>query len=117
MPVPPKFQKKMEDATVGEGRETGFRVQVSPASAASVEWRKDGKPVRKSKRIDLRDGGDGVHHLIIKNAVRSDEGKYECEASSKGGKVACTARLQVQGTLLLVYLEQCLARVASRVQF
>ena len=96
--MPPKFLKKMQDVTTPQGRGSQFTVQLT-ATPAAVEWLKDGKVIKERKQVQLSEEKGGVHCMTIKDTVLSDQGKYECVATNKAGKVSCTARLYVQGTV------------------
>lgn len=81
---------------VGEGGEVDLTVTFSGTTKPTVEWLKDGKPVRKSSRLDTKAKRD-TYTLNIKEAVPDDSGIYTFKATSPAGTIAKSFNVNVQG--------------------
>ncbi|VCW48578.1 unnamed protein product, partial [Gulo gulo] len=67
--------------------------QVKGTPFPIIHWFKDGKPLfLEDPNIELLDRGQVLH---LKNARRSDKGRYQCAASSGAGKQAKDIKLTV----------------------
>ena len=83
---------------ITEGGEVDLNVTVSGNVKATVEWLKDGKPVRKTSRLDTKTKGD-TYTLKIKDAVPDDCGIYTFKATSPAGISTKSFDVNVQGKL------------------
>lgn len=83
---------------IGEGGEVNLNVTVSGTVKPTVEWLKDGKPVRKTSRLDTKIKGDTCT-LNIKDALPEDSGIYTFKATSPAGISTKSFDVNVQGKL------------------
>ena len=83
---------------IDEGGEVNLNVTVTGTVKPSVEWLKDGKPVRKTSRLDTKTKGD-TYTLNIKDAVPEDSGIYTFKATSPAGISTKSFDVNVQGKL------------------
>lgn len=86
---------------VDEGGEVNLNVTVSGTAKPTVEWLKDGKPVRKTSRLDTKVKGD-TYTLNIKEAEPNDSGIYTFKATSPAGTTTKNFDVNVQGMLSVV---------------
>lgn len=83
---------------VGEGGEVNLNVTVSGTVKPTVEWLKDGKPVRKTSRLDTKAKRD-TYTLNIKDATPDDSGIYTFKATSPAGTTTKSFDVNVQGMI------------------
>ena len=83
---------------ITEGGEVDLNVTVSGTVKPIVEWLKDGKPVRKTSRLDTKTEGD-TFTLSIKDAIPEDSGIYTFKATSPAGISTKSFDVNVQGKL------------------
>lgn len=83
---------------ITEGGEVDLNVTVSGTVKPTVEWLKDGKPVRKTSRLDTKTKGD-TYTLKIKDAVPEDSGIYTFKATSPAGISTKSFDVNVEGKL------------------
>lgn len=83
---------------VGEGGEVNLNVTVSGTVKPTVEWLKDGKPVRKTSRLDTKAKRD-TYTLNIKDAIPDDSGIYTFKATSPAGTTTKSFDVNVQGMI------------------
>ena len=83
---------------ITEGGEVDLNVTVSGTFKPTVEWLKDGKPVRKTSRLDTKTKGD-TYTLKIKDALPEDSGSYTFKATSPAGISTKSFDVNVQGKL------------------
>lgn len=65
-----------------------------------VEFRKDWRVIADSHRVKIRREEYDHWTLSVDNAIRLDEGVYECVLSNVAGKVYCTATVKVSGDII-----------------
>ena len=82
---------------VSEGGEVNLNVTFSGPTKPTVEWLKDGKPVRKTSRLNRKAEGD-TYTLTIQEAVPDDSGRYTFKATSPAGTTSKSFDVNVQGT-------------------
>ena len=63
-----------------------------------VQWQKDGKPVRSSRRVRLYEDFKS-HCLEIKECEAEDSGEYTCTATNIHGSNSCVIRVNIDGSL------------------
>ena len=83
---------------ITEGGEVDLNVTVSGTVKPTVDWLKDGKPVRKTSRLDTKTEGD-TYTLSIKDAIPDDSGIYTFKATSPAGISTKSFDVNVQGKL------------------
>ncbi|XP_038613568.1 hemicentin-1 [Tachyglossus aculeatus] len=93
--VPPSITgaSSPSDISVILNHETTLECQVRGTPFPAIHWFKDGKPIfLGDPNIELLDSGQV---LRIKNAHRSDKGRYQCTVSNSAGKQAKEIKLTV----------------------
>lgn len=86
-----KIIKKLKDTVVVE-RETVILDIELEDDTAPAEWKFNGKPIKPSDRIEIKNLGGGKHQLVFKNAQMADAG----EISVKSGDLTSSCKLAVQ---------------------
>lgn len=81
---------------VGEGGEVNLNVTFSGPTKPTVEWLKDGRPVRKTSRLDTKVKGD-TYTLNITEAIPDDSGTYTFKATTPAGVTIKSFEVNVQG--------------------
>lgn len=81
---------------VGEGDEVNLNVTFSGTTKPTVEWLKEGKPVRKNSRLDTRVKGD-TYTLTITEAIPDDSATYSFKSISPAGVNIKVFEVNVQG--------------------
>lgn len=81
---------------IDEGGEVNLKVTISGIPEPTVEWLKDGKPVRKTSRLDTTIKRD-TYTLNIKDAAPEDSGIYTFKATSPTGTTTKSFDVNVQG--------------------
>ena len=81
---------------VDEGGEVNLNVTFSGPSKPTVEWLKDGKPVRKTSRLNTK-AKDDTYTLTIKDATPDDSGTYTFKATSPEGTTTKSFDVNVKG--------------------
>lgn len=90
----PQFIQPLESVEVSEGAAVKLACTVKGTPQPTIEWFKDGKPLKTSKR--MKDDFDGeVVSLSFTEADLDDEGDYKCVAQNELGSASCTAELLV----------------------
>ena len=94
----PEFSEGTEETpvTVREGTEAILELTVNGNPKPTVTWYKDGKVLRESNHLDIKERGK-KHFVSILAVKVGDSGVYRCEASSKLGTVSKSFRLIVEG--------------------
>lgn len=81
---------------VGEGDEVNLNVTFSGTTKPTVEWLKEGKPVRKTSRLDTLVKGD-TYTLTITEATPDDSAIYSFKSISPAGVYIKAFEVNVQG--------------------
>lgn len=102
--TPPKFVRTMRKAEVIEGSAAKFDVKLTGNPEPEVEWLKDDKPVKESRKFRFDEDDDGAFSLFVSDVEAGDEGVYKCVASNTKGEVSCEAELLVERKLFLLLL-------------
>lgn len=90
----PQFTHPLESVEVSEGTAVGLTCTVKGTPQPTIEWLKDGKALKTSKRV--KDSFDGeVASLTFSEVDFEDEGDYKCVAQNELGSASCTAELLV----------------------
>ena len=75
--------------------------QVTGHPKPSIQWQKDGKPLKENPRWKFIEEEDNYTLLIFE--VRPDDvGRYDCVAINNVGKATCTAKLNVEGEEIII---------------
>ena len=99
----PKFVRTMRKAEVIEGSAAKFDVKLTGHPEPEVEWLKDDKPVKESRKFRFDEDDDGVFSLFVNDVEAGDEGAYKCVASNTKGEVSCEAELLIESKLFLLF--------------
>ena len=83
------FKEKLTDQKVEE--DGTINLQCDVTKDVDVKWFKNGKPLKKSKSVEIIKDGT-THKLIIKNAKKADAAKY----SATVGKDKTEATVDVE---------------------
>lgn len=90
----PQFTHPLESVEVIEGAAVKLACTVKGTPQPTIEWFKDGKTLKTSKRV--KDNFDGeVASLSFAEADLDDEGDYKCVAQNELGSASCAAELLV----------------------
>ncbi|XP_019727484.1 myosin light chain kinase, smooth muscle isoform X1 [Hippocampus comes] len=92
--TPPSFTEKLSDATVLDGQRLHLQCRLDAACDGSASWTLDGKLVKASKFIVLKNQG-GVCSLSIDKALPEDEGEYKCKVENSAGWAECSCLVLV----------------------
>ncbi|GAU87381.1 hypothetical protein RvY_00244-2 [Ramazzottius varieornatus] len=84
----------LKDIKVKAGQPIRFRVPISGEPTPTSTWTVDGKPVKGDDRVEEEKKEDYVV-LEIKNAKRSDKGKYTLTLENVNGTKAGSANVEV----------------------
>lgn len=98
----PEFADEEETGpiTAVEGGEVTLSVAVKGKPRPDVEWFKNGKPLKKTSRLDVR-SRDDKFSLAVVNVSPEDSGLYKCVASSRVGRVVRTFQVNIEGKIFL----------------
>ncbi|KAJ6635132.1 Titin [Pseudolycoriella hygida] len=88
---PNKFKKLLKD-TVSVERETLVLDIELEDDSAPVEWKQNGKVIKPSDNVEIKNLGGGKHQLVFKTLKISDAG----EISVKSGDLVSTCKLTVE---------------------
>ncbi|KFD70456.1 hypothetical protein M514_00956 [Trichuris suis] len=92
---PLQVLKGMADLTCDIGSKACFEVQIS-GKPKSYRWYKNGREVKQTPRISLKEMDGGRYCLEIEKTVTDDGGEFSFEAENDVGKVHSQALLTVQ---------------------
>lgn len=88
--LPPLFKKELKNEEAEEGGEVTLHCELT--KAAPVEWRKDQRILKASKKYKMRQEGPKAE-LVIHEISEEDAGDYTCAC----GEHQTTAVVTVQG--------------------
>ena len=88
----------MTDIIVTKGDDIILPVNFECTPKPSIEWTKDGKKIRKSDRIKIKEEGTSTE-VKIKSAEKSDDGKYELALMNHAGVEKTSCDVVVHGNL------------------
>ncbi|XP_041423263.1 obscurin isoform X2 [Xenopus laevis] len=74
--LPALFKEELKHQKVSEGECASLRCELTKANA-SVEWKKDHRMIKQSKKYKIRQEG-AVSELEIRDLVLEDSGDYSC---------------------------------------
>ena len=90
----PVFIESLQPVEVVEGSPAKLQCKVTGVPEPSIEWFRDGEPVKEDKRIKIRFDGE-LCTLKILSTELEDEGTYKCVAKNDLGSVSCASELLV----------------------
>lgn len=91
----PRFVKEMKNYRVQEGANLNLGCRVEGVPKPTLQWFKDGQPLYRSTRHDLR-YVEGHCSLHIELVLPEDEGCYTVLATSPAGRGVSTGRVVVE---------------------
>ena len=94
--VPPAFLKKLESQIVDEQDMVIMECDVIGSPQPIIMWYCDRKALPEGDKYSTSYDGR-VARLIMKNAAKGDNGRYECAAESSAGRITCDCLLVVKG--------------------
>lgn len=86
----------LNSLTVNSGDPVKFQTQAKGDPSPLLVWYKDDEPLEMSARVK-EFVEEGIHTLLIMEAVAADSGCYECVAENEHGKTYTRAHLNVIG--------------------
>lgn len=86
-----RFNKTLKD-TVGVERDKVVLDIELEDEKAPVQWKLNGKPIKKSDRIEIKNLGGGKHQLVLNNLKLADAG----EISAHSGDLSSSCKLTVE---------------------
>ncbi len=92
----PAIIRQPERATIRQGDDASFRIEVTNAISARFEWLKNGNPLADTSKIS------GSHEpvLRIRAAETADEADYSVRVTADNGQILSSiARLRVEGLM------------------
>ncbi|XP_040072551.1 obscurin isoform X2 [Ixodes scapularis] len=88
----PAFERELEPMTLTEGKPAKLEAKLAPGSKpTSVQWLKDGRPIRPSDRVRQEEKPDGTLALCIDDVKPEDAGRYSVVASNDAGEAESEA--------------------------
>jgi len=90
--ISPRFSLGLKNITVAEGSDAVFEAMLHQEEYPHVRWEKNEHVLQEDSRKFLISAGCGIHHLVVKDCRKSDEGIYSCFA----GSTQTSARLFVE---------------------
>uniref|UniRef100_H2YFD6 Titin n=1 Tax=Ciona savignyi TaxID=51511 RepID=H2YFD6_CIOSA len=93
--VRPMFRRLLANQDVDEGNNARFDIRVTGFPKPTIEWEKDGKPLRADHHHDVE--WEDLHscYLLIRDSFQEDAGEYKVIAKNSAGTASCQATLQV----------------------
>ena len=92
-----KFIGVPRSTTVLKGRNAVLECAATGYPLPTIRWTKLGG---NNGKFNAPRATFGIGNLNFSNVDESDEGQYECQATTNGGTISTTARLLVRGTWL-----------------
>lgn len=86
-----KFNKKLKDTTGVEREKLVLDVELEDPKAP-VEWKHNGKPIKPSDRVEIKNLGGGKHQLIFNNLKLADAGEITVDS----GKLSSSCKIKVE---------------------
>lgn len=110
--LPPLFKEELKNKEAVEGGDVTLHCELT--KAAPVEWQKDQKILKTSKKYKMRQEGTRAE-LVIHEIAEEDAGDYTCVC----GEHQTTAVLTVQGKTILTpyFLTRNVYPLLAGVQF
>uniref|UniRef100_A0A3B4WQH5 Ig-like domain-containing protein n=1 Tax=Seriola lalandi dorsalis TaxID=1841481 RepID=A0A3B4WQH5_SERLL len=97
----PKFDVRLEPASVNEGEKLSLKCHVSGSAPLSIQWMKDRRELKSSGNTKITFVG-GMACLEISSVSKTDAGDYLCKASNAIGSDFCKSRVTVRGNKIKI---------------
>ena len=94
--IPPVFAQPLDNLEIIRGQDFHIDVSVSAQNRPEVRWFKNGKQLKKSKRVSIKTSEDIFqfkYRLEVEKAVPEDEGVYEIIAENSSGSASTTVKV------------------------
>uniref|UniRef100_A0A7I4YSJ7 Ig-like domain-containing protein n=1 Tax=Haemonchus contortus TaxID=6289 RepID=A0A7I4YSJ7_HAECO len=98
--VPPHFEKILSDQDATEGEKVVMMVTMEGNPPPEVRFYRDGKLICDDDKYEIRHETHPIskHSLIVKNAEKTEEAEYACQAVNPAGEAWCYSDLTVRPT-------------------
>lgn len=94
--VAPEFTTPLRDLDVKEGDTAQFNIVARGKPEPTIEWQMNNRPIQiDNDHFVAKDGPNGEHALIIKNARVEDAAKLSAKAANKAGSAETKANFGV----------------------
>ncbi|KAK6043584.1 immunoglobulin I-set domain protein [Cooperia oncophora] len=89
--VAPHFDSILSDHDAVEGEKVVMMVTTQGAPPPDVRFYRDGKLISDSDKYEIRHEPEPIykHWLILKNAKKTEEAEYACQAVNPAGEAWC----------------------------
>ncbi|KAK6037948.1 immunoglobulin I-set domain protein [Cooperia oncophora] len=96
--VAPHFDSILSDHDAVEGEKVVMMVTTQGAPPPDVRFYRDGKLISDSDKYEIRHEPEPIykHWLILKNAKKTEEAEYACQAVNPAGEAWCYSDLIVR---------------------
>lgn len=82
-----RFIKLLTDILVREGERIELECSIVAVPVPQVTWLFNNKPIPDEPRFMIMNGGNGIHKLVIDQALSKDGGLYTVRASNPSGDI------------------------------
>ncbi|PIO56009.1 immunoglobulin I-set domain protein, partial [Teladorsagia circumcincta] len=95
--VAPHFESILSDQDAVEGEKVVMMVTTQGAPPPDVRFYRDGKLICDDEKYEIRhEAKSNTHWLILKNAEKTEEAEYACQAVNAAGEAWCYSDLTVR---------------------
>lgn len=96
----PKISLVLRNKTAKAGSTAKFACRYQSKTKTRVEWRKNGKVLKRDLRYKLDNESD-LSVLTIQNVAPSDVGEYSIIVKNDAGDSTCSASLSIDGKFFI----------------
>lgn len=102
----PTIDLETHDIVVIEGEKLSIPVPFRAVPVPTVSWHKDGKEVKASDRLTMKNDHVSAH-LEVPKSVRADAGVYTITLENKLGSATASVNVKVIGNHSLMKYQLC----------
>lgn len=102
----PTIDLETHDIVVIEGEKLSIPVPFRAVPVPTVSWHKDGKEVKASDRLTMKNDHISAH-LEVPKSVRADAGIYTITLENKLGSATASINVKVIGNHSLMKYQEC----------
>ena len=102
----PTIDLETHDIVVIEGEKLSIPVPFRAVPVPTVSWHKDGKEVKASDRLTMKNDHISAH-LEVPKSVRADAGIYTITLENKLGSATASINVKVIGNHSLMKFQEC----------